>query len=57
MIEAAAGSGPASENLQGRKPRDGVGGRLVRRYGDLLPRVMRVIEYGTMQGVVRRGPG
>jgi hypothetical protein len=28
--------GPASENLQGRKPREGIRGLFVKRYGDLI---------------------
>ena len=36
MTEGAADSGPASENLQGRKPRWGKARLRGRRYGDLI---------------------
>jgi hypothetical protein len=48
---------PASENLQGRKPREGRRGQFVARYGDLSARMLGVIEYETIRGVGRRGSG
>jgi hypothetical protein len=36
MTSARHSAGPASENLQGRKPRERLRGRFVTRYGDLI---------------------
>jgi hypothetical protein len=49
---------PASENLQGRKPREGGRGRFVARYGGLsAARMLGVIGYETIWGVGQRGCG